>query len=63
MHEIDTPDTYTGLNGSVYRLIPLELRSYGAAEVSWNQLGTDLEALVAYSATLLGGRTPIRQNT
>jgi hypothetical protein len=62
MHEIDTPDTYTGLNGSVYRLIPLELRSYGAAEVSWNQLGADLEALVAFSATLLGGRTPIRQH-
>lgn len=54
MHEVEAPDAYKAPNGTTYQLIPLELRSYGSQEVTWNQLAAGLQEIGDFAASLLG---------
>lgn len=54
MHEVEAPDVYKAQNGTIFSLIPLELRSYGEQEVTWDQLAAGLKDIGDFSASLLG---------
>jgi hypothetical protein len=53
MHEVEAPDVYKAPNGTIYNLIPLELRSYGSQEVTWTELAAGLQEIGDYASSLL----------
>jgi hypothetical protein len=53
MHELDGPDVFKASDGRTCALIPLELRSYGPSEVTWDQLGAGISEIAAHSMELL----------
>ncbi|MBE3016109.1 hypothetical protein IL992_44225 [Microbispora sp. NEAU-D428] len=53
-----TSRTFTMRNGVDYALVPLELRSYGPAAVSRQQLDADLMAISGYPCGLIPAQAP-----
>lgn len=53
MHEVPSPDIFKVPDGRKCALIPLELRSYGPSEITWDQLAAALNDIAGVSLKLM----------
>jgi hypothetical protein len=53
MHELNGPDIFRASDGRTCALIPLELRSFGKSEITWDELGAALNEITNQSLQLM----------
>ena len=53
MHELNGPDIFRVGDGRTCALIPLELRSFGKSEITWDELGAALNEITSQSLQLM----------